>query len=228
MLKNQKRMREFGINYPHAGKGHPGNGADLNILTRSWINRHTERYHTLILSHEDLFALPYNGIRLQNMDICVQVVAFVRPFSDWLVADFSQTLKQYLNGTLQTLPNNFQSFVRAREAKIIPSQFLSDWQDLFPRVPLNVDHHRNIKRSMIRFAPALDKIDWKIPDWRCNRSMTIEQSMDVHRAIQLNDLEQANRIATLRYKSTNGHPPLNSAHFEAEEAALRDTWNLDL
>ncbi|MGB0798420.1 MAG: hypothetical protein ACPGRD_03775 [Planktomarina sp.] len=198
MLKNQRHLRAEGINYPHKGVGHPGNGVDIDQLTTPWIIGAFQNAHTVVVSHETLFALPTMGIRLRNLcrnhDIELQIVAFFRRFSDVLFADYSQTLKQGFNDFCQAGQAfdglDFLGFAKGRLAKVAPDLFLRDWQSHTPTTRLILARHTEIRQTLERLLD-IKTLDWSLPKWRANPSLRMCDCVEITRTINKGDIDRA-------------------------------------
>ncbi|MGB1235179.1 MAG: hypothetical protein ACPG5U_05555 [Planktomarina sp.] len=234
LLKNQKDLQDMGISYPHIGDGHPGNGLALPNLTKAWVAEQLRNHRTLLFSHEDLFSDPNAGRKLRNivnaMGLSIQIIAFLRPFAEWLAADFSQTLKQSLSGTYFKKVPDFRSFQRQREAKIKPSSFLNDWQKLFPERPLRAFQKTDIRTEMVRLLPALDTVDWQIATWRTNPSLDLHVAEKIQEKLYSGDLLTAQHLLTNTQNQTSitSPPNIQSAHFQAEREWVAERFGIQI
>lgn len=180
MLKNRGKLCDLGLNYPHLGLGHPGNGEVIYEITEPWLTRQFERAPTLILSHELLFAQAARATRLRHlverMEVQVDIVAFLRPFDEIVLGDYSQTLLQNLPAFIETgrafHGRSFRQFAWARQKDIQPAAFLAAWQAALPSACLHLAQHRDIRATLNRLIPATSAMDWTLPAWRTNPSLS--------------------------------------------------------
>ncbi len=216
MLQNQRSLRSVGVNYPHLQKGHPGNANTIDHVSRHWIEQSFSGFDTVILSHENLFSAARRGQRLVRLcadaEIDLQVVAFLRPFEDWLIADYSQTLRQH--DVTQPHPPGFLDFIRQRRSKIRPGAFLCAWQSVVGKDQMTVQTHRNIRSTLLALCPQLDDIDWTVPKWRCNRSMPLAQSMALQSALATGD-------------DPVDHPPVNACPTDMFKTHIRSVFQAE-
>ncbi|MDU8912161.1 hypothetical protein [Aestuariicoccus sp. MJ-SS9] len=180
LLQSAGALRAAGIHYPHDGGGHPGNAADLADLTRprleTWFG---DGIHTVILSHEDLYGGPRRGDALARLvredDTQVQLIAFLRPFSEFIFGDYSQFMKQYFYRYLETRNpydgRSFTEFAERRVETLKPATFLSNWDKRFPDPGLILDSHRNIRLVLERLLGTGGPIDWEVPRSQTNPSL---------------------------------------------------------
>lgn len=185
LLQNSDRLAAQGVAYPHDGGGHPGNAADLADVTQekldSWF---AGDIHTVILSHEDLYSLAKRGDTLAGLttgtDIDVQLICFLRPFSEFIYGDYSQFMKQFFDVFLAKRKpydgRDFKAFAQRRIDTMKPAAYLRQWQQRFPNLPLILDGHRNIRAVMTGLlgAPLADALDWEVDSNRVNRSLRME------------------------------------------------------
>ncbi|MEM6307193.1 MAG: hypothetical protein AAF701_04340, partial [Pseudomonadota bacterium] len=233
-LKNQRALRRAGVNYPHCGPGHPGNGAQIDHITGPWLQANMAGFHTLVLSHENLFALPPKGRRLahlaQKYNLAFHVVAFLRPFAGWLAADYSQTVRQAVAGQ-GTPPPGFDHFIDLRRAKITPTCFLRDWGGL-PGAQLTVAAKADMQTTMIHHVPQLAPMDWTIPRWRANPSLPLDNAKKAARALRAGHRDMAKRLITQRLPDRAGRKTPYNNHiamaFEAERYAIFKTYGVAL
>lgn len=183
MRQNADRLLAQGIHYPQAPGTHPGNAADLADITPAALAAmFAEGTHTVVLSHEDLYSLSKRGLALAAIapaaGIAVQPVAFLRPFSDFVFGDYSQFMKQHFENFLaERRPyggRDFTAFARRRVESMKPARYLTNWSGLFPRLPLVLDSHRNIRPVLERLLGDPDGIDWEVPHHHTNPSLRME------------------------------------------------------
>ncbi len=240
LLKNQARLRSAGVDYPHIGAGHPGNGLMLPGLTAPWLEGRLQAAHTIIFSHELLFAVAADGRKLariaQRLNVQVQVIAFLRPFEELLFGDYSQTVKQALPeiaARRATVPP-FEHFVQARRSRIQPARFLEDWQSLFMDIPLHAAPHTEIRPIMEAYVPALAQADWSLPKWRTNPSLRIEDCEALVEAAPGHPEPYALLQAAQKHSHkldigrTQARRALIRASFAQEAAALRSKFGINV
>lgn len=186
MRKNSSRLLENGIYYPHDGREHPGNAADLSVYDAEYISRASEQgVETLVLSHEDLIYLPDQPIILSNtitnLNISVQVVAFIRPFSEIIFGDFSQHMKQFFEEYLETRNpyggESFNSFALNRVNCHKLCENLMHWQTCFNAQPIIIRQHRHIE-PVFKDILGLD-LDWQLPAAEANISLRVEDCENI-------------------------------------------------
>tara|TARA_R100001369_G_scaffold24472_3_gene44926 strand:- start:3397 stop:4221 length:825 start_codon:yes stop_codon:yes gene_type:complete len=182
MLQNSALLAGAGVNYPHAGGPHPGNAADIanvdDAVLESWFQGGA---HTVILSHEDLYSLAKRGDPLgdlaQGRGITVQVVAFMRPFNEFVYGDYSQFMKQYFAKFLAARApydgRDFYAFAQRRVDTMKPAAYLIQWQRRFTDLPLILASHRDIVPVISALLPpeVAKKTNWAVPPGRVNRSL---------------------------------------------------------
>lgn len=220
LLKNKKSLANKGIYYPHLGPGHPGNGSTIDHITQPWLTQKFREFHTIVFSHEDLFALPKKGLRLHHlsrtMGFQFQIVAFFRAFPDVLFADYSQTLRQNFETFCQIKTafdgRSFHDFARHRRTKIMPAIFLRDWQKLSPRKPLMLNHPEKIKSCFIGLLGDVPGVDWDVPSWRCNPSIPLSTCLDIAQDINSGRINSA-RTKMKTPKRWNHIPRLDERAF---------------
>lgn len=179
LLREKSTLSTHGIGYPHKGQGHPGNGLMIYDVTRPWLAKMFEKTDTLILSHEALFSEVKRAKRLRHvteaLDVDVQLVAFLRPFSEIVFGDISQALKQRFDTYAETRKplggRGFRQFVWARHKDFAADTYLRKWAELFPQNPIHVGSSQDIPATMRMLLPELPKIAWDLPLWRRNPSL---------------------------------------------------------
>lgn len=190
MKNNMAKLKEHGVSYPQPYGNHPGNGADIGDITQAGFDQLFENADTVVLSHEDLFLRPTCGDALaqfaQTADVQVQVVAFMRPYSQFLFGDYSQFMKQHFETFLKTRRpyngRNFEQFAVDRSHALKPVPSFKAWQRLFPDTPLLIDSHKNIK-PVFEGLLNISDLDWVVHHDRTNPSLRMEDCDRVVRAI---------------------------------------------
>ncbi|WP_146592015.1 hypothetical protein [Puniceibacterium confluentis] len=180
LLKNAGTLAAHGIRYPHDGTGHPGNAADLEQIDRARLEAlFADGTHTVVLSHEDLYskarvADPLAALTREDGTI-VQVLAFLRPFSEFLFGDYSQYMKQHFETFLaERKPYgglDFPAFIDRRVRNLKPSMFLANWQKRFTDTALQVHGHHAIRPVMERQLGAGLALDWEVAHHSTNPSL---------------------------------------------------------
>lgn len=183
LLRNADVLLDHGFAYPHTNTGHPGNAADLADITAERLDSLFDfGARTVILSHEDLYGLPKRGDALAKlapeMGINVQLVAFLRPFSEFIFGDYSQFMKQHFKRYLTSRNpydgRDFAAFTQRRVENLKPSQFLRNWQKRFPDTSLRLAGHRDIRPIIEALLPGLPTLDWEVPRALTNPSLRME------------------------------------------------------
>lgn len=182
-LRNVAALGKHGFCYPHTGSGHPGNAGDLAEIDAAKLDEmFVDGAHTLILSHEDLYGLPKRGDALaalvRPMDLDVQIVVFLRPFSEFVFGDYSQFMKQHFDHYLATRNpydgRSFDDVAQRRFDRLWPAKFVSQWSERFPGRPVCLAHHTEIRPTIERLLPDLPALDWTVPVDMTNPSLRIE------------------------------------------------------
>ncbi|MFK7940764.1 MAG: hypothetical protein AB8B82_15385 [Roseovarius sp.] len=185
LLRNATLLEANGVRYPHDGGGHPGNAADIKQITAETLERYFEGgKHKVILSHEDLFSLTPHGAALSELapkhDIRVQVMLFLRPFSEFVYGDYSQFMKQFFARFLETRNpydgRDFETFAQRRIQTMTPHLYLRRWQSRFPETPVILASHRDLKARLSDWlgADLARDMDWKISPDKINKSLRMQ------------------------------------------------------
>lgn len=181
-----------GIHYPHDGGDHPGNAGALERIDRAGLDAlFAPGIHTLILSHEDLFGLPRRGDALAALTredgTAVTVLAFLRPFSEFVFGDYSQFMKQHFERYLETRRpyegRSFEAFAERRAETLRPAAFLSGWQKRFGPGTLELGSHRTIRPVLGRLLGVAAPIDWQVPREAANPSLRMADCERLARAL---------------------------------------------
>lgn len=172
-LKNQKHMRDHGVNYPHLSLGHPGNAGAIDQVTTPWVQQNIANFDALYLSHEDLFAKATSARKLRNITqelaMDVHIICVIRPLTSWLCSDFSQSIRQ-AKWKKCLSPTSFTSFVEHRKHSLKPAQFIHEWQSIFADSQMHLIPLTQIPERYSQLHTAFTDVDWSIPQWRRNPS----------------------------------------------------------
>ncbi|MEM1302344.1 MAG: hypothetical protein AAGH17_07165, partial [Pseudomonadota bacterium] len=230
-----------GIAYPHTGAGHPGNGEVIYALTGPWLEQQFARAQTIILSHELLFAQAPRAQRLRTLadrlNIHVDIIAFLRPFDEVILGDYSQNLRQNLTGIQRSgrafQGRSFRQFAWARQKDIQPAQFLSEWQAALPSAQLHLHHHTDIKPALIGLLPQMSQLDWHVPVWRSNPSLSRTACADLIQTTLSQRHENASipRAGTASQTAPTDDQRMRAwlrAIFKPQRRALIDTFAFDV
>ncbi len=180
LLRNQAQLLAQGIRYPHDGGGHPGNAAEIDKLDRAGYEAFfADGVDTVILSHEDLYSMARRGAplagRARATGTEVHILAFLRPFSEFIFGDYSQFMKQFFEEFLaKRRPYNGQSFdefALRRVHNLKPATFLTNWQQCFGAARVTVDSHRAIRPVLSRLVGPDLPLDWDVPRYMTNPSL---------------------------------------------------------
>ena len=183
LKNNAETLSDAGIHYPAPEKNHPGNAAQLGDMTAAQFDRFfASDPHTVILSHEDLYARPPLGAPLaawaKDAGVAVQVLAFLRPFNEFVFGDYSQFMKQFFPSYLRSRDpydgQDFNLFARRRQKTLKPATFLKGWQRQFPDQPLVLAGHRQIQSTLEPLLGADLTLDWRLPAHLGNPSLRTE------------------------------------------------------
>jgi len=248
LLQNRDMLARAGINYPHKGHGHPGNAADLANLDDAtlehWFAGNT---HTVILSHEDLYALAKRGDALSALaethGITVQLVAFMRPFSEFIYGDYSQFMKQDFKKFLaERAPyggRNFYEFAQRRVDTMKPVMYLNNWQKRFTSRPLILAGHRNVISVFSDLLPShvSDMMNWDVPQNNTNQSLRMQDCDAIVEAIKNPGIagSEIKKIYRDAFKNTGlpdaGRTPERTKwiedHFAEHNKALLEVFSFD-
>lgn len=178
LLNNTEKLAEQGVIYPTPPTEHPGNGAALASITEAELKGMFARGDTVVLSHEDLFAMGPTMTKTSalcaQMGIDVQVLCFLRPFSEFIFGDYSQFIKQKLEIYIQKgrafEGRTFERFVVDRARALSPAGYLRGWQKQFPANPIALYSHRDIRPALETLLNVTD-LDWDVPASASNRSL---------------------------------------------------------
>lgn len=183
MLQNTECLSQHGICYPAPAGAHPGNADQLAEITADQVMAmFAGGAETVVLSHEDLYSLSKRGIALAeitaNAGIAVQLLVFLRPFSDFVFGDYSQFMKQHFDTFLaERKPyggRDFQTFAKRRIDTMKPAAYLTNWSKLFPELPLILDSHRNIQQVLDAVLGHPNGMNWEVPLHDTNPSLRMQ------------------------------------------------------
>ncbi|SFE41555.1 hypothetical protein [Roseivivax sediminis] len=182
MLQNADTLLAHGIRYPHGGQTHPGNAGDTENWTQTDYDALFEGgIETVLLSHEDLYSKPNFAKPLlkaaEAEGAQVQVVVFLRPFSDFLFGDYSQFMKQNFWRYLETRNpydgESFRDVIDRRLRRLKPARFLRNWQSAVRGTRVRVAGHRDIRATMEDLLGPLP-LDWTVERHATNPSLRME------------------------------------------------------
>ena len=180
MLRNRDRLARYRIVYPHGGQNHPGNAGDLRVLDEPTFARLFEGgARTVVLSHEDLFARPADGRALARLArqarVNLQVLCFLRPWSEFCAGDFSQHLKQHFDRYLIERCAfgglDFEGMAEKRAREMNPVGFLGGW-DALCAGQVTLASHRTI-RDVVERTLGVTGLDWAMPRHLSNPSLRL-------------------------------------------------------
>lgn len=184
LSRNSEPLAKLGVCYPTTDQNaHPGNAAELKQMTAAdFEGLFAPGCDTAILSHEDLYSRPPQGRPLatwaKQTHTQVQVIAFLRPFSEFVFGDYSQFMKQFFYQYLSTRRPydgmDFEQFALRRTGSLTPAKFLRGWQTLFPDPPLLLTSHRDIRPAMEGLIGHHSNLDWSLPQHMGNPSLRTE------------------------------------------------------
>ena len=179
LLDSRKALAAVGVNYPAPGGTHPGNAGEMAEMDAAAFEALFEgRMRTAILSHEDLFAQARRGESLQAFAEAtgteVQVLAFLRPFSEFVFGDYSQFMKQHFERFLKARDpydgRGFEQFAVDRANRLSPLVYFRKWQARFPDTPLMIRSHRTIRETLTPWLNGAD-VSWEVPRDQTNPSL---------------------------------------------------------
>lgn len=206
LLRNRRALAAHGIHYPHDGGEHPGNAAKIHLLDRCTYDGFFEDdKHTVILSHEDLYSMARRGSTLAEFARAdgaeVHILAFLRPFSEFVFGDYSQFMKQFFESFLAARApyqgQNFRDFALRRVEKLQPATFLKNWCKCFgPNAAITVDSHRKIRPILSDIlGPGLE-LDWDMPKHLTNPSLRMIDCDRIARMMRDPDIDAKTIRAT--------------------------------
>lgn len=183
MVQNSETLLRHGIHYPAPPGSHPGNAGDIAEITKAEVAAmFADGVHTVVLSHEDLYSLSKRGIALAEITkeagIAVQLLVFLRPFSDFVFGDYSQFMKQFFDTFLaERKPyggRDFETFAKRRIDTMKPAAYLTNWGKLFPDLPIILDSHRNIHSVLDAVLGYPEDMIWEVPHHDTNPSLRMQ------------------------------------------------------
>lgn len=192
MVQNAETLLQHGIHYPAPPDSHPGNAGGLAEITPEQVAAmFADGVETVVLSHEDLYSLSKRGLALSEITsqagIAVQLLVFLRPFSDFVFGDYSQFMKQFFETFLaERKPyggRDFRSFARRRIDNMKPASYLTNWGRLFPDLPIILDSHRNIRIVLDAVLGHPADMNWEVPLHSTNPSLRMQDCDDIAAAM---------------------------------------------
>ena len=191
LLKNRERLGRLGIAYPHSDDGHPGNAADLQQITEDRLLADFGACHTLVYSHEDLLAAAAKGKPLADLaarlGIQLEILAFLRPFSELLFGTWSQMMKQRFESWLASGQPydglDFEGLVRRSRPLYDVDTFLRQWAGHLDGRPLILRPSAGI-RATLEDLLGTGEIDWTLPAGQANPSLRAEDCDRLARMIR--------------------------------------------
>ncbi|MEP3295044.1 hypothetical protein [Tateyamaria sp.] len=183
LLQNRSTLEKHAIRYPHDGGNHPGNAGNLGGITSQELEQFFHGgIETVVLSHEDLYSLAGkhgNGLAelCREASIEVQVVAFLRPFNEFIFGDYSQFMKQFFDVFLSKREayngKDFKAFAQRRVDTMDPAAYLRQWQRKFPNLPLILAGNREIRSVMSSLigGSVTEALNWTIDASHVNLSL---------------------------------------------------------
>lgn len=211
MLQNRDLLKKQRVHYPHDGSDHPGNAAQIKDIDPNTLLGYFEGdIHTTILSYEDLYATAELCKPLAKLcrehDIAVQLIVFLRPFSEFVYGDYSQFMKQFFEQFLAKRSaydgQDFKTFAYRRIERMQPAEFLDDWRKLFPELPMIMERHQNIQTLIEQLlGPDLvNSLDWDVDIAKVNPSLRMEDCDRIAKAMQDPDITD-DAIREMLYKA---------------------------
>ena len=108
----------------------------------------------------------------------MQLLVFLRPFSDFVFGDYSQFMKQFFDTFLaERKPyggRDFETFAKRRIDTMKPAAYLTNWGRLFPGLPLILDSHRNIQPVLDAVLGHPEGMIWVVPHHDTNPSLRMQ------------------------------------------------------
>lgn len=237
MLRNRDRLAQYKIVYPHGGQNHPGNAGDLRVLDEPTFARLFEGgARTVVLSHEDLFARPADGRTLARLArsarVRLQVLCFLRPWSEFCAGDFSQHLKQHFDRYLiarQAFDGlDFEGMAARRAREMNPVGLLSGW-DALAGEPVTLASHRRI-REVVEATLGVAGLDWTMPRHLSNPSLRLTDCEAI--AAMMQDPSVPNETIRQAFREAHHHTadpdPARTPDRMAKIEAMFDAQNAGL
>lgn len=178
LLRNRSALAEAGIAYPHEGKGHPGNAAGIETVSAKRLATLFGPHPRLALSFEDLITLgakakPFARAAAE-LEAEVEIIAFTRPFSEYIFGDYSQMMKQnfraYIASRAPYDGRSFEQFVVSRARQMNPRAWMRAWTTTLPKARFTLASHRAIRATI---EPLLNgaALNWEVPRDLTNPSL---------------------------------------------------------
>lgn len=225
LLRNRETLSASGIAYPHNGGRHPGNGMTALAMLPEDLSSLFDNHHTAVFSHEDLFGAAPRARKfaraVKDSDLEVVILAFLRPFSEFIFGDYSQFIKQGLEQFMAERRafggRGFEQFAVDRSHMLTCNGFLRQWQDLFPDADLILKSHRSLRTELGRLL-GVSAIDWQVPSDQANPSLRMEDCDRIVAAINDPDIAPAeiHEMMKTALKKTGGR--------DAGRTAIRTAW----
>lgn len=248
LLKNRLALARAGASYPDPPGHHPGNGLGFAGLNENKLSHlfggPKESVQTLIFSHEDLFAQAIRHSRIaklcRNLDIDIQVVAFLRPFSGFIFGDYSQFMKQNFESYLATGQpyegQSFEEFAVNRSRNLTPLGYFRAWGRACTNLPVIVSGHHGISGVIERILGYPD-LDWEANYDEINPSLRMQDCDDIAAEIRDgklsgDEIRKMFRAAFKRTKDpdngrTNERTAWIEAMFQKQNRLLLEEFGID-
>lgn len=245
LIQSAEALRAVGIAYPHDGKGHPGNAADLAGIDRAALDAlYPPGIHTVVLSHEDLLFLPRRGAALAALapgaGLKIAVPVFLRPFPEMLYGSYSQQMKMHFERFLAARQaydgRDFDAFCAAHAPRLAVAQGLAGWAGHVGRAAVTLRPHHRLRETMEALLPGAP-IDWALPHYMGNPSLRIADCAAL--AAEIADPARDPAELRARFKAIHhltrepdpGRTPERTARLEAltaeENRRILDAWGYD-
>ncbi|MFD2173089.1 hypothetical protein [Rhodobacter lacus] len=214
MKHNTESLAAAGVCYPEVEGTHPGNaGALAEVDLATVVRWFAPGIDTVVLSHEDLFSMAKKGDALHAITraekISVQVIMFLRPFSEFMFGDYSQFMKQHFESYLTKREPyggmNFRDFTMRRANSMKPAVYARNWNVRFDENPIILAGHREIRSVIERLIGPEAVASWDVHPTLTNPSLRMEDCDRIaaamrDRAIPDEDIREMLREA---YRQTN-------------------------
>lgn len=181
LLRNREVLLGLGINYPVPTGKHPGNGGWLPRWKPEDLEAQFRIAPVVVLSHEDLFPMAEDLGHVRDFvthtRCSLDVQVFLRPFSDFVFGDYSQTMKQHFEDFVaQGLAyggRSFEEFAVHRLSHMQPHVWLKSWRDVVGG-HLHLESHVRIRATMeSRLQISGGGLDWAIERDATNPSLLV-------------------------------------------------------
>jgi len=182
LLQNRQVLAEHGVSYSRGhlapDHSHPGNAAGLEEADAALLETLFDGHDQLILSHEDLFSRGGKAQPLaqaaRDLGVSVDILAFIRPLSEFVYGDYSQNMKQkfpkFLAERCAYDGLDFEGFAARRATTLKPALRFDQWRKAFRGQGFHLHSHKDIRPVIDARYPGMD-LNWTVPRFKANPSL---------------------------------------------------------